>query len=149
MHTVDTAITIAAPPETVWETIVAFDKYHEWNPFILNGEGEPVVGSQLKLEMQPPGEKAMTHHPIVQVAEPGRHLQWLGTVKSPRLFAARHEFVLEPDGDGTLLRHREYFSGVLVLLLKKTLRRTEEGFHALNRALKERAEKAAGVRRLE
>ncbi|MET0233307.1 MAG: SRPBCC domain-containing protein [Kibdelosporangium sp.] len=149
MHTVDTTITIAAPPDTVWEMIVAFDKYHEWNPFILNGEGAPVVGSQLKLEIQPPGDKAMTHHPTVQVADAGRHLQWLGMVKSQRVFAGRHEFILEPDGAGTRLRHREYFSGVLVLFLKKTLARTEEGFHALNQALKERAEQASGVRRVE
>jgi hypothetical protein len=149
MHTVDTTISIAAPPETVWGMIVAFDKYHEWNPFILNGEGVPVVGSTLTLEMQPPGDRAMTHHPVVQVAEEGKHLQWLGTVKSRWLFGARHEFILEPDGDGTKLRHREYFSGILVLFLKKTLARTEEGFHALNRALKQRAEAAAGVRRVE
>jgi hypothetical protein len=149
MHTVDTTITIDAPPETVWEMIVAFDQYDEWNPFILDGEGTAAVGNQLRLEIRPPGDKAMTHHPIVQVADPGRHLQWLGTLKSPKLFAARHEFLLEPDGEGTRLRHREYFSGVLVLFLKKTLQRTEEGFHALNRALKERAEKSAGARRVE
>lgn len=149
MHTVDTTITIAAPPETVWGMIVAFDKYHEWNPFIVDGAGAPVVGSKLKLEMRPPGDKAMTHHPVVQFADEGRRLQWLGVFKSGWLFAARHEFLLEPAGAGTKMRHREYFSGILVLFLKKTLVRTEEGFHALNRALKQRAETAAGVPRVE
>jgi hypothetical protein len=64
-------------------------------------------------------------------------------------FDKYHEFLLEPEGAGTKMRHREYFSGILVLFLKKTLARTEEGFHALNRALKQRAETAAGVRRVE
>ncbi|MET0135548.1 MAG: SRPBCC domain-containing protein [Kibdelosporangium sp.] len=149
MRTIDTTITIAAPPGTVWDVLVDFGSYHEWNPFIRKGAGDPVAGTRLTLDIQPPGDKLMTHHPIIQVAEPGRHLQWLGVFKTPLLLAARHEFVLEAEGDGTKLRQREYFSGIAVLFLARTLRRTEEGFHALNLALKQRAESSAGVPRVE
>lgn len=149
MYTVETTIAIAAPPATVWDALVDFESYHEWNPFIRKGAGEAAAGSELTLEIQPPGGKVMTHHPTVTVAEPGRHLQWLGVARTPLLFGGRHEFILEPEGEGTKLRQREYFTGVAVLFLKKTLRRTEEGFHALNRALKQRAEHSAGVRRVE
>lgn len=149
MHTVETTISIAAPPAAVWDVLVDFESYHEWNPFIRRGAGVAAAGSELTLEVQPPGDKAMTHHPTVTVAEPVRHLQWLGVVRTPLLFGGRHEFILEPEGEGTKLRQREYFTGVAVLFLKKTLRRTEEGFHALNRALKQRAEHSAGVRRVD
>ena len=71
------------------------------------------------------------------------------TVFSPHLFAALREFILERDGEHTRLRHRGYFTGVLVLFLTKTLRATEEGFHALNLALRQRAELSAAVRRVE
>jgi hypothetical protein len=42
-----------------------------------------------------------------------------------------------------------YFCGNPVLLLNKTVARTEEGFHALDRALRQRAGTATGVRRVE
>lgn len=70
------------------------------------------------------------------------------------------------DRPGCLLRHRvprdrqwlrgrsamsgwEYLSGAAVLLISKTLCRTEEGFHASNRALTQRAESSAGGQRVE
>jgi hypothetical protein len=86
----------------------------------------------------------MTHRPTVLVAEPGRYLRWLGKLALPGLFAARHEFLLEPAGAGTRLRPREDFAGLLVPFLKATLRRTEAGFDATNRALKQRAEGQLG-----
>ncbi len=141
VHTIDTSITIAAEPAGVWEIIVDFDHYHEWNPFIPNASGSATVGSVLTVEIKPPGEKAMTHRPTVITVEPGRRLQWLGKLSVPGMFAARHEFVVTPDGDGTLLRHREEFRGLLVPFLRATLRRTEAGFHAMNQAVKQRAER--------
>ena len=149
MRTVDTTITIHAPPEKVWDVIVDFSSCHEWNPFIRAAAGNAVVGSTLTVEIQPSGEKAMTHQPTVTIVRANRHLQWLGKVSVPGVFAGRHEFLLDAEGSSTRLRHREYFTGVAVLFLGKTLSRTEEGFHALNRALKERAEISTGVRRVE
>lgn len=117
-----------------------FAAYAEWNPFIVRAAGEPVVGSTLTLDFQPPGGNRTTARPTVLAAEPGRLLRWRGTLPLPWLFAARHELALEPSGDGTVLRHREEFTGLLVPLVKRTLRRTETGFHEMNRALKHRAE---------
>ncbi|GAA5037462.1 hypothetical protein HNP84_003135 [Thermocatellispora tengchongensis] len=141
MRTIDTSIVIEAPPQAVWDVLADFAGYAEWNPFIVRAEGEAVAGSVLSLHIRPPGGAGMTHHPTVLVAEPARHLRWLGKVAIPGLLAARHDFILEPHGQGTLVRHREVFTGLLVPFLRRTLRRTEEGFAALNAALKERAER--------
>lgn len=140
MHTIDTVITIEAEPETVWSILVDFARYEEWNPFILRGTGQAVVGQTLKVDIRPPGDKEMTHQPTVITVEPARHLAWLGKVSIPGILAARHEFVLEPAGTGTELRQKEGFSGLIVPFLKATLRRTEQGFHEMNQALKARAE---------
>jgi hypothetical protein len=106
VRTIDTSIVIDSPPAAVWEILVDFAAYEQWNPFI----------------------------------PPGRRLEWHGVLRVPALFAARHEFVLEPVDGGTRLLHREVFTGLLVVFLRRTLRRTEAGFTALNRALKERVE---------
>lgn len=141
MHTIDTSITIAAEPATVWAIIVDFDRYREWNPFILKASGETVVGAVLTVEIKPPGDRAMTHRPTVITVEPGRRLRWLGKLPVPGMFSAQHEFVVRENGDGTLFQHREEFRGLLVPFLRGTLRRTEAGFHAMNQALKQRAER--------
>lgn len=140
MRTIETSVMISSPPERVWRILSDLPRYQEWNPFIRRAEGRLAVGEVLKVFIQPPGDKGMTHQPTVIVAEPDRRLQWLGRLAVPGLFSARHEFVLEPADGGTLLRHREVFTGILVPLLARTLDRTETGFDQLNRALKERAE---------
>ncbi|MGC4807717.1 SRPBCC family protein [Micromonospora sp. DT233] len=140
VRTIDTSIMILSPAERVWEILTDLPRYAEWNPFVRQAVGRAAVGEVLTLFIQPPGDKGMTHHPTVTVAEPARHLQWLGRVAVPGLFSARHEFLLEPADGGTLVRHREEFTGLLVPLLTRTLNRTESGFEQLNRALKQRAE---------
>lgn len=141
MRTIETEIVIDASPLAVWDIIVDFDRYHEWNPFIPRGAGRPEIGTTLVLDIQPPDDKVRTQRPTVLVASPGEHLRWRGTLPVPGLFTARHEFLLEPAGAaGTRLRHREDFTGILVPFLGGTLKRTEHGFHALNEALKKRAE---------
>jgi hypothetical protein len=138
-HTIHTSVTIAAEPRAVWEVLVDFAAYHEWNPFVLEAEGDARVGSVLTVRIQPPGGKAMTHRPTVIAAEPGARLRWHGRLPIPGLFDARHEFALLPQGDGTLFRHSEVFDGLLVPVLRSTLERTEHGFHAMNQAIRTRA----------
>ncbi|MEO3814220.1 SRPBCC domain-containing protein [Sphaerisporangium sp. B11E5] len=140
MRVIDSSIEIAAAPEEVWAVLTDFSRYEEWNPFVIRAEGEATVGTTLTLDIRPPGGTASTHHPTVRIAEPGRHLRWLGTAGKPWLLSARHDFVLEPAGTGTRLRHSETFTGLLVLPLKRTLDQSEKGFAQLNQALKERAE---------
>jgi hypothetical protein len=140
VRVITTSITITAEPQVVWDVLVDFDRYAEWNPFIVRAEGRAVEGTSLQIDVQPPGGRVMTHHPAVVRIEPARRLEWLGRLSIPGMFAGRHEFVLEPGSGRTLLHHHEEFTGLLVPLLGSTLRRTEAGFHALNAALKKRAE---------
>ena len=140
MYTIDTSVMIAASPHRVWEVLVDFPRYPEWNPFIRRAEGDPEVGATLMVLIQPPGADAMTHHPTVQIVEPGRRLQWLGKASVPGLFHARHEFILRPADGSTSLRHYERFGGLAVPFLRRTLRRTEQGPHQMNEALKQQVE---------
>ena len=76
-------------------------------------------------------------------AEPGRELRWLGRVGAPRVFDGEHRFAIAPTAGGSRLVHEERFSGVLVPLLARSLRRDlPAAFERANRALKARAEAA-------
>lgn len=84
-------------------------------------------------------------HPLA-AAEPSAELVWRGSLPIPGLFAGRHYFRLEPAGGGACrLVHGEDFSGLLLPVMGGMLADTERGFHAMNAALKARAEARAGA----
>ena len=141
MRRIETAIDIAAPPSAVWDVLVDFAAYPDWNPFIRRLQGEARVGARLEVTVQPPGGKPMTFKPTVLAAEPARELRWLGRVLMPGLFDGEHGFRLEATAGGCRLHHGETFGGILVPLFGKMLDDTERGFAALNAALKERVER--------
>ena len=141
MRRIETAIDIAAPPLAVWNVLVDFAAYPDWNPFIRRLQGEATVGARLEVTVQPPGGKAMTFKPRVLAAQPARELRWLGRVLLPGLFDGEHQFRLEAVGGGCRLHHGETFRGLLVPLFGRMLEGTDEGFTALNQALKERVER--------
>lgn len=140
MTTIETSIDIYAPASTVWTTLVDFDAYPEWNPFVKRIDGVPAEGERLEVRIEPPGSRGMTFKPRVTAAQPEERFEWLGNLFVPGLFDGRHEFRLEAlDKDHTRLHHSESFSGLLVgLLLDRDA--TRHGFELMNEALKTRAE---------
>jgi hypothetical protein len=134
-------IEIDASPEAVWAVLADTASYPDWNPFVRRLEGELREGERLEARIAPPGGREMTFKPVVQAAEPGRELRWLGRLLLPRLFDGEHSFRLEPlEGGRTRFVQSERFSGLLVPLLRSSLAKTERGFEVMNAALKERVE---------
>jgi hypothetical protein len=136
---------IEAPPERVWEILMEFESFGEWNPFIVSIEGDRSVGSKLRVRLRPPGGRTTTFRPTVIANEPARAFGWLGHLGVRGVFDGEHRFELEAlPGGRTRFVQSERFGGVLVPLLRRSLLgRTRAGFEAMNRALEERAEAAA------
>jgi hypothetical protein len=141
LRRIETAIDIAAPPRAVWDVLVDFAAYPDWNPFIRRLQGEALVGARLEVTVQPPAAKPMTFKPTVLAADPARELRWLGRVLMPGLFDGQHSFRLEPTATGCRLHHGEEFRGILVPLFGRMLDNTAHGFTAMNAALKVRVER--------
>ena len=141
MHSISATVDIAAKPERVWAVLADLSAYPEWNPFIRSARGELAEGARLTLRLVPEGGRAMTFRPTVLAARPGELLRWIGRLIVPGVFDGTHQFALEDLGGCTRLTQSETFRGLLVPFSRKTMARTEAGFHALNRALKERAER--------
>ena len=105
MRELHTEIDIDASPEQVWGVLADFERYREWNPFIVSVDGSAEVGARLTVRMQPVGARAITLRPTVLEVVHGRHLCWLGRLGLPSIFDAEHDFSLEPAaGGGTRLR---------------------------------------------
>lgn len=136
-----TEIEIDAKPEDVWKVLSDIEAFDEWNPFIVEGSGQAVEGSRLRLSMGTSDRRQMTIRPTVTVAEPNKTLEWLGHLGPAGIFDGRHRFDLEVKSDRTAVTQSEEFGGILVPFLSKMLDgQTLAGFESMNAALKRRVE---------
>jgi hypothetical protein len=142
---IESTTIINAPPERVWAIITDFARYREWNPFITELAGEPVLGARLRATFTLAGQKPRTFTPTIIDATPNRRLAWHGQLRLPKLFDADHSFAIEPHGVGCRFVHREEFRGVLVPIVRRTIAATHEAFLAMDAALASRAEAEATI----
>ncbi|UEC43063.1 MAG: Polyketide cyclase / dehydrase and lipid transport [Methanothrix sp.] len=135
-------IEVLAGAGAVWRVLTDFEGYSEWNTFIRPVVGAAEVGARLRVQVRPPGGRAMAFRPRVTAVVPQRELRWKGRLWAPGLLDGEHIFEIEPLGpDKVRFVQREIFRGLLVpLVSKKTLDQTVAGFGDMNRGLKERAE---------
>jgi len=142
MREIRTEVEIDAPAERVWSVLTAFDTYDGWNPFITHLEGELRPGSRLSVTMRPPSGRAITFRPSVTDVQPGRRFAWLGRLGVPGVFDGAHAHEVQPiDATHSRYVQSERFTGVLLPFVGKVLRRTEQGFRAMNAEVKARAER--------
>jgi predicted TIM-barrel fold metal-dependent hydrolase len=134
-----TEIEIDAAPDAVWDVLVDFDGYPEWNPFILEISGLPEQGERLTAYIEPLHQDGgMTFSPTVLVSNSGQEFRWLGQLGIPAIMDGEHYFVLEETENGTRLIHGERFRGVLDFVMD--MQPLAQSFDAMNRALKTRVE---------
>lgn len=141
MRTIQTEIGIGAPAARVWAILMATDEWAAWNPF-AKASGRFAVGARVAVTLTPPGKSAITLRPTVVKLEPGRELRWLGHLGVRGLFDGEHGFRVVPeDGARCRFEHFETFGGLLVApVMWMVGDATRQGFEAMNRALKVKAE---------
>jgi hypothetical protein len=142
MKLLQSEILIDAPCELVWQVLVDFDSYREWNPVEIDAKGTAAVGAVLEHTAKLPGRKPMTFRATIIEADAPRALAWRGRVLVPGVFDVRHHFEIEPQGDDrSRLRQFEHFSGLLIPVMRGVLRDTQAAFELANEAIKQRAER--------
>jgi hypothetical protein len=146
MQTLHASTDIDAPAEQVWRVVTDFARYPEWNPFIVRASGEQRVGGRLELTITAPDVRAVTFRPIVLDLEPGRLIRWKGKLWVPGLFDGRHSLAVEPlDGGRSRFTTHEEVSGILVPVLGKVMRASQQGFELMAEALSRRVAEQAGA----
>jgi hypothetical protein len=142
MRELYTEIEILASPREVWEILMDFAQYPEWNPFIKRVEGKPEKDAKLSVLLQPPEGKGKTFEPRILKVEPMQEFRWLGKLILPRVFDGEHIFQIQPiEEDRVKFIQKEQFRGVLVPVFWKMLNKSiRPGFVEMNSALKKKAE---------
>lgn len=140
---IQTDIIIDAPKEKVWAILTDFESFPQWNPFVIKLTGKPQAGARLEATLQPAGQKPTVFKPVLQQCQQNEALSWLGSMPL-NMFNGYHYFRIEEvDESRVKFIQGEKFSGWLSgPVLKKVGAATHEGFIAMNKALKQRAEKS-------
>ena len=136
-------ILINTNPEKIWNILMDFEKYSDWNPFIKSIKGTPLEGAKLSVRLEQPDAMGMTISPKVLAAKDKKEFRWLGHLLIPGLFDGEHIFELSDNNDGTTtFVQREIFRGILVQMFQKMLdNNTLRGFELMNQQLKVESEK--------
>ena len=133
-----TEIVIEAPASVVWEHLVSFKQYPNWNPFLRSVDGVAAEGEPLKVVVHPLNENPLTFKPILLTVEKNNELKWLGRFICPGFFDSEHTFTLMKLSETRVkFVQKESFRGFLAFLLWDTVeQRLTKGFYAMNRSLK-------------
>ncbi|QKF59332.1 SRPBCC domain-containing protein [Aliarcobacter lanthieri] len=138
---IKTYITIHSTPNKIWQELINFKEYKNWNPSIIDINGELYENKTLKIVVKI-DEKTMIFKPKILKYEENKELRWLGKIFLSGIFDGEHYFLIKDNNDGTTtFIQGEKFSGILIPFFGKTILNTKKGFEAMNEELKKRVEK--------
>ena len=136
-------VEIEAPQELVWDVLVDFARYGEWNPFTVRVDTSLEVGADVVLYLphpDQPGELLVTTEHMRIINAPN-HLQYDTGDSSPKMFAVRDQWVTDLGGGRSSYRTTDVFSGPWARKAHEVQGAwVKQGFDTVAHALKQRAE---------
>jgi hypothetical protein len=140
-NSIETKINIESNTKSIWQELINFEEYKNWNPAIYEVSGVLNEGEILKIVVKINGSKMVFKPKILKYKE-NSELRWLGKLFIPKIFDGEHYFIVKDNFDGTsTFIHGENFSGILIPFFKKMILDTKKNFEAMNEELKKRVEK--------
>lgn len=144
MRAIRSGVDIKAPAAVVWQILVDFARYPDWNPFITTIDGEPRLGARLRVRLVPHGRSGKTWRKRILEMSPPHTLSWSVRSSTPFMLSGTHSFIIEDRGDTCHLTHEEIFRGLSAPFLSRDyFIALRSGFEEMNAALKYRAEALA------
>lgn len=139
MKQIKTEIIINAKADKIWQILMDFDNYPNWNPFIKYIQKNKSDSTKLEIKIQPPNQKAMVFKPTICDKIINKKFAWKGKLLFSGLFDGEHIFeLISNEDETTTFKHSEKFTGIFVPFIN--LDKTKEGFILMNQKLKIRAE---------
>ena len=144
MREIRTEIEIAAPMTEVWDILMDFGAWPDWNPTVNQASGTASLGSKISITMAgPEGKNGQKYSANITTYEAPRSFRWRAVMLAGFLMTNDRSFELEPAGDGTRLINTEHFSGLAVSLFWGKLENfVPDSLKTMNEALKAKAEQS-------
>lgn len=134
-------IVINAPAELVWEILLDFESYGEWNSFCPVADGEPEVGSALAMQVDL-GNGLQKQVEYITNIEPGHSITWsMENKPGDPIHADRTQRITPIDENSCRYISVDEFSGEAVpQMMEAMAEAVERGFNLCAQGLKEQAE---------
>jgi uncharacterized protein YndB with AHSA1/START domain len=136
-------VEIDAPAPFVWDVMVDYARYPEWNPYTVEVQTTLEIGDPIDLTLPNPdgSEGTFVNREFIRVVDAPHHLRYDTGDELEGIFAYRDQWI-EPLGpERCSYRTTDTFSGEhAALVIESTGAWVKEGFDAVARALKARAE---------
>ena len=134
-------VDIAAPAEMIWAILTDAAAYPSWNSTVERIEGHIALGE--KVSVYTKSDPARAFPLKVSEFEPGRKMIWSGGMPLG-LFTGTRSYKLEPQKNGHVtFSMSEEFSGLLALLITRSIPDLQLAFETFAADLKRRAESRA------
>lgn len=141
MSSVQVKTEIAATPAEVYNVLMDFASYPDWNPMVVSITGQPKEGQHIQTMVKVGDRAPQKFRPVVLKNEPNREFRWVGALFTTLLYRGEHYFIIEETPAGCTFVHGEIFSGFLEPLITMMLKDDlEPTFRSFNLALKRRVE---------
>jgi uncharacterized protein YndB with AHSA1/START domain len=136
-----TEVEIAASPREVWDVLVDFEGYSQWNEWLPELHGEAVEGGRANAKVWLNGKLRRARHRVLQVDAP-RTLCWRDAGATTWfVWARRCRFVSERADGTTSLREELTLNGTFVdAAVRRYGEALQRGLESEARSLRHRAE---------
>lgn len=136
MPTFEATTTIAAPATAVWSTLLATDRWTDWDTALERVEGSLAEGGRLEIRVR---DNPRPFRLKVTVWEPARRIVLAGGMPLGLFTGTRTYTLAEADG-ATTATVRETYTGPLAGLIGKSIPDLQPSFDAFVAGLRRAAE---------
>jgi hypothetical protein len=141
MKQLSNEVQMNASAEHVWDVLIDFATFPQWNPFLQQISGTLAKGTQLKVITKTDSGQDWISYPTVVTVDPNHELRWREQSRIPGLLDVEHRFTIQTLDTGHVrFTQRAIFKGLLVQLGAYRRTDTRWGFRVMSEALKLRAE---------
>lgn len=136
-------VEIAAPAAFVWEVLVDYPRYPEWNPYTVAVETTLEIGDPVDLTLPNPDGSPGTfvNREYIRVVDPPHHLRYDTGDEMEGIFAVRDQYIQPLGPERCTYRTTDAFSGEHAeLVVEANGQWVKKGFDAVAHALRQRAE---------
>lgn len=136
-------VEIDAPQPLVWDVLVDFARYPEWNPYTVRVDTDLSVGADVVLHLPDPADPGavFTTTEVMRVIDAPHHLQYDTADHLPGIFAVRDQWVEDLGAGRSSYRTTDVFSGEFAQVAFDLQGAwVKAGFDAVAHAIKARAE---------
>lgn len=144
MFTIDHDIAIQAPAAAVWAVISDFDRYPEWNPFVVSARSSLKPGEPIDMKVKLLGPVQRQVEIILDVREGEGFSYCMKPFPLGALSSRRSHRITEIDANSCRYESHFELRGWLMPLVRGLMRGAlQRGFDGMSQGIRERAEALA------